>query len=211
MAKEPTIIRTFAAAAERMLPHHFDVVDSLGEDTSIPVEALSEDHSIGIYSSVPPRKMREHQDSYCRVDIAELLLQTQLTFHVTGVRYESYLEYVPLRGVRFRVEELQYLEQGWGATLSEVKYPTNTVLVLLYLVMDRYGSVFLYLNKRSPMPLWIRATPIGELDSSVQCAIQARSGDRMRPTNIHTDVTIEYARRWADGVQEFFERSPEPN
>ena len=202
-------IGEFAIAASQLLPHRFDIIDVLADGPSIPMEALSEDHTIGIYGSVAPRKMRDNQHLYSQADIAEFAPQIQLAPHATGVRCDHYLEYVPLRGVRFRVEQLQYLEEGWWSSLPEVKYPTHTVLTLLSLVFDTYGSVFLYLNKTIPMPLWIRTAPITEADSGVQLAIQARAGDRLRPTNIHTEAPMDFARRWADGVRDFFDTSPE--
>ena len=43
-------IRDFCRQIEGLVPHRFDVIDRLDDGTVIPIEALSEDHSIGVYS-----------------------------------------------------------------------------------------------------------------------------------------------------------------
>jgi hypothetical protein len=65
--------------------------------------------------------MRESIAGYQPIEIADLLPQLASVHTPTGVCTEWYLEYVPLRGVRFRAERLQYLGQGWWAVTSEVK------------------------------------------------------------------------------------------
>jgi hypothetical protein len=197
-------IRQFATAADLLLPHRFDVLEALPDGPTIPAEALSEDHTIGIYCGTSPRKMRDHRAGYRPIDVADFALLETMQRTPFGVRLEAYLEYVPLRGVRFRTEELQYLEEGWWASLPEVKYPAHTTLTLLHLVKEAFGEVHSYLNPDRPMPLWIRAAPLDTAEPVLQFAVQARSGDSMRPTNIHTEAPMDYARRWVDGVHVFF-------
>jgi hypothetical protein len=42
----------------------------------------------------------------------------------------------------------------------------------------------------------------------VQIAIQVRAGNRMRPTNIHTECPMEYARRWVEWVRDYYDAVP---
>jgi hypothetical protein len=209
MADPRDRIATLAAFASTVVPHRFDVIDALDDGTTIPTEALSEDHTIGIYAQVAPRKMREHIHGYRRIEIAELRPQTVVTPTASGVRHDIFLEYVPLRGVRFRAEDLQYLEEGWWATLHEVKYPAITVLALAHLIREAYDTAAIYLNTVLPMPLWIRSGPLEDESVDVQVAIQARADDRMRPTNIHTECPMEYARRWAAAARDYYDLASE--
>ena len=48
----------------------------------------------------------------------------------------------------------------------------------------------------------------GSID--LQVAIQARAGDHMRPTNIHTECPMEYARRWATTARDYYEVADAP-
>jgi hypothetical protein len=198
-------IATFAHAASILVPHRFDVISVLDDGTVIPTEALSEDHTIGIYTDVAPRKMRDHVDGYRRLDLSELRPQSVLSSTPSGMRHDLFLEVVPMRGIRFRAEELQYLEVGWWASLPEVKYPALTVLAMAHLVREAYDRVHIYINEGLPMPLWIRSGPLEDETADLQIAIQARAGDRMRPTNIHTECPMEYARRWAAVARTYYE------
>lgn len=204
MSSEMSTIRDFADAAEAVIPHRFEIIDRLADGTAIPVEALSEDHSIGIYAGVAPRKMREQENGYVRTRPEAFV--SRLRSHATpsGMDIRSFIEYVPLRGVRFRAEKLQYLEEGWTATIPEVVYPTHSVLALMNLVHERFGEAFLYLNTTLPMPLWLRSHAIGE-PAAVQVALQAYAGGRIRPTNIHSECTMEYARAWVEDARGYFE------
>jgi hypothetical protein len=121
-----------------------------------------------------------------------------------GLRADWYLEYVPLRGVRFRAERLQYLEEGWWAVTSEVKYPAQTVLALLHLLKQRYGAAHLLINAELPMPLWLRPAPLGQDSGGVEAVVQARGEGRMLPTNIHTECPMEYASRWAEAARSYY-------
>jgi hypothetical protein len=198
-------VKTLAAAAGNLVSHRFDVIDTLLDGSRIPVEALSEDHSIGIYGAVAPRKMRDHADGYSMVDLAEFRPSRALSDTPFGAAYQELLEYVPLRGVRFRAEELQYLEEGWDATLVEVKYPLYTTLALLNLLEEAYGSAHAYLHRTLPMPLWIRTEPLGAEPARAQIAIQVTATGRMRPTNIHTECSMEYARQWVSAARDYFD------
>lgn len=202
---DATTVRALAHGAANLVSHRFDVIDTLLDGSRIPVEALSEDHSVGIYGSVAPRKMRDHVDGYAAVDLAELRPNLELATTPFGAKYQEVLEYVPLRGVRFRAEDLQYIEEGWAATLVEVKYPLYTTLALLHLVAEAFGSARLYLNRRLPMPLWIRSEPLGEEPARAQIAIQVTATGRMRPTNIHTECSMEYARQWVTAARDYYD------
>lgn len=207
-----TIVKAFAHAAEALIPHQFTVIDRLDDGTSIPIEALSEDHSVGVYGDVAPRKMRDHASGYSEINLARLRPVTRLEPRIAGWSQQSFLEHVPMRGVRFRAEELQYLEHGWDATLAEVTYPATTVLALAHLVHEAYGdSVHVYLNTVLPMPLWIRAKPMGSSELGVQFAIQVRAGSRMRPTNIHTECPMEFARRWVVQAHDYYDPVIDPH
>ena len=205
MINERVEIEAFAAEASTLIPHQFDLITALDDGTTIPPEALSEDHSIGVYGVIAPYLMRANLSGYREIEVADLLPQQVLTATATGARMEQFLEYVPLRGVRFRAEQLQYLEDGWSATMPQVKYVALTVLALLYLVKHRYGSAHLFVNAELPMPLWIRPAPLAEEAAGVQVAIQVRDEHRMRPTNIHTECPMEYARRWAAQARDYYQ------
>ena len=198
-------VKALAGGAADVVSHRFDVIDTLMDGSRIPIEALSEDHSIGIYGTVAPRKMRDHIDGYAAIDLAELRPSRELRATPFGTEYEELLEYVPFRGVRFRAEELQYLEEGWDATLVEVKYPLYTTLALLHLVRESFGSAMLYLNRTLPMPLWIRSEPLETESVRAQIAIQVTAQGRMRPTNIHTECSMEYARQWASAARDYYD------
>jgi hypothetical protein len=198
-------IEAFAAEASTVIPHRFTVITALDDGTSIPPEALSEDHSVGLYGAIVPHKMRENLGAYREIDVAELKPQQVLTATATGARVEQFLEYVPLRGVRFRAERLQYLEEGWWATIPQVKYVSVTVLGLLYLVKYRFGSARLFLNTELPLPLWIRSAPLAGEATGVQAVVQVRDENRTRPTNIHTECPMVYARRWAAQARTYYQ------
>ncbi len=192
-----------------LLPHRFEVIHSLEDGTVIPVEALSEDHSIGLYAEVVPYKIRQNLGGYQSVEIADFLPRQQVERVATGVRVEWFLEYTPLRGVRFRAERLQYLEEGWWAQTAEVTYPAATVLALLSAVKSLYGAAYLYLNTELPMPLWVRPAPLDQPTPGGQVVLQARGEGRLLPTNIHTECPMEYARRWAGAARSYY-RIAEP-
>jgi len=124
-------------------------------------------------------------------------------------RADSFLEVPELRDVRFRAEKLQYLEDGWWATTSEVKYPAATLLAVLHVMRRHYGGAHLCLNTTLPMPLWIRSTPFGKPSEGVEVVIQARGEGRVLFTNIHSDCTMEYARAWAQAARRYY-RLAEP-
>lgn len=197
-------IDAFAREASTLIPHQFTTISALDDGTSIPPEALSEDHSIGLYGTVIPFKMRENLSGFRDIEVADLLPQQLLASTPNGARLDQFLEYVPLRGVRFRAERLQYLDEGWWATIPQVKYGALTVLALLHLVKRRYGSAHLCLNIELPMPLWVRSAPLSEEAIGVQAVIQVRDEIRMRPTNIHTECPMSYARRWAAQARNYY-------
>lgn len=202
---DATTVMTLAQGAANLVSHRFDVIDTLLDGSRIPVESLSEDHSIGIYGVVAPRKMRDHVDGYAAVDLTDLRPGRELTATPFGADYQELLEYVPLRGVCFRAEELQYIEDGWDATLVEVKYPLYTTMALMHLVAEAFGSARLYLHRTLPMPLWIRSEPLGEEPARAQIAIQVTAKGRMRPTNIHTECSMEYARQWVAAARDYYD------
>jgi hypothetical protein len=198
-------IEDFATEASTLIPHRFTLITALDDGTTIPPEALSEDHSLGLYGAIIPYKMRENLSGYREIEVADLRPQQVLTATATGARLEQFLEYPPLRGVRFRAERLQYLEEGWWATIAQVTYVSRTVLALLYLVKRRYGAAQLCLNTELPMPLWIRSAPLAGEATGVQAVIQVRDENRTRPTNIHTECPMAYARRWAAQARTYYE------
>jgi hypothetical protein len=202
---DSTVVAALAHSAGLLVSHRFDVIDALDDGYPIPVEALSEDHSIGIYGSVAPRKMRDHAETYTLADISEFRPQRTVTVTPLGYQAEEFLEYVPLRGVHFSAEDLQYLESGWDASLTEVKYALYTVLALTHVVREAFGSALLYLNRTLPMPVWIRTEPLEAETVRAQVAVQVMAGGRMRPTNIHTECPMEYARRWTNAARNYYD------
>jgi len=57
-------IEAVAAEVSTLLPHTFSIVTTLADGSTIPAEALSEDHTIGLYRTAIPRKMRESLDGF---------------------------------------------------------------------------------------------------------------------------------------------------
>ncbi len=202
-------IEAVAAELSRLVPHTFGIVTALNDGTVIPTEALSEDHTIGLYRTAVPRKMRENLAGFRDVGVADMAPQRALEATPTGARADLYLEVPALRGVRFRAERLQYLEEGWWAVTGEVKYPAATVLAALHVVKQRYGAAHLCLNTELPMPLWVRSTPLGQESRGVDVVIQARGEGRVLFTNIHSECTVEYARQWAHAARRYY-RIAEP-
>ncbi len=197
-------IEAFIAGLEGLLPHRFELIAALGDGTPIPAEALSEDHSIGLYRQAIPRKMRDAMAGFREIQIGELAPQLTTAETPVGWRAEWYLEYPGLRGVRFRTERLQYLEEGWWAVTSEVKYPAATVLVLLHAMQERYGGAHLCLNAELPMPLWIRPTGLGAPTGGVEAVIQARGEGRVLLTNIHSECTMEFASQFTKAARSYY-------
>lgn len=197
-------IEGFISALQGLLLHRFEVITALGDGTAIPPEALSEDHTLGLYGAVVPRKMRENLAGFREIQVADLCPQISTHRTPTGITSSSYLEYPGLRDIHFRAERLQYLEEGWWAVSSEVKYPAHTVLALLYAMKQQYGAACTYLNTELPMPLWIRPAPLGEDTEGVQAVIQARGEGRVLLTNIHSECTMEYAAQWAGVARSYY-------
>jgi len=190
-------LERFAAEASKLIPHRFEIVTELDDGTRIPAEALSEDHTVGLYVGVVPRKMRENLDGFRSIEVADLVPQ--------GEESEGlFLEYAALRDTRFRAERLQYLEEGWWGATSEVKYPAGTVLGLMHVVKELYGSVHLCINGELPMPLWIRAAALGEETETVDAVVQARGEGRVLLTNIHSECPMEFARRFAEAARGYY-------
>ena len=187
-----------------LLPHRFDKISALGDGTAIPIEALSEDHTIGIYGQLIPRLMRNCLAEFQEVQLSDFIPQTASISTATGYKTDLYLEYPPLRNTRFRTEKLQYIEYGWWAITSEVKYPLLTVLTIAYLMKKLYGVIHLYINATTPMPLWLRSTPMNIETPHPQVVIQARGEDRILFTNIHTECSIEYSRQWAEAIKKYY-------
>jgi hypothetical protein len=199
-------IREFGEDAAAIIPHRFEIVTRLNDGTPIPPEALSEDHTVGLYADVVPRKMRENAAGFRDVDLSDLLPQMSLETTTTGARIEWFLESPGLRAVRFRTERLQYLEEGWWAVTSEVKYPAATVLGLLYVMKRRYGAAHICLNTELPMPLWLRSAPLAQAAVSVQAVVQARGEGRLLLTNIHTECPMEFARQFVPAIRGYYRR-----
>lgn len=197
-------IQRLADRLATMIPHRFEVITRLPDGPEIPPEALSEDHSLGLYGEVVPYLMRQAVAGYRAVEVADLSPQVVLQRTPTGIQASWFLECPGLRGVRFRTERLQYLEDGWWATAPEVHYPAETVLAALHAVKALYGAAYLYLNTELPMPLWVRPAPLGEPVAGAQAVVQARSEGRVIPTNIHTECPMEYARRWAAACRTYY-------
>jgi hypothetical protein len=70
-------VTTMAEQLSRLLPHSFEVITALPDGTPIPVEALSDDHTVGPYGKETPRKMRENAGGLREIEIADLLPQIQ--------------------------------------------------------------------------------------------------------------------------------------
>lgn len=199
-------IEAFIGELEGLLPHRFEVITALGDGTPIPAEALSEDHSIGLYRQAIPRKMRDAMAGFRDIQVGELVPQLTMAETATGLRAEWFLEYPGLRGVRFRAERLQYLEEGWWGVTSEVKYPAGAVLALLHALQRRYGGAHLCLNGELPMPLWVRPAPLGTPAEGVEAVIQARGEGRVLFTNIHSECTMKFASQFTEAARGYYRR-----
>jgi hypothetical protein len=195
-------LERFAEEASKLIPHRFEVVTGLDDGTRIPAEALSEDHTVGLYVEVIPRKMRENLDGFRSIEVADLVPQAS---EAQGL----FLEYEPLRNTRFRAERLQFLEEGWWAETSEVKYPAGTVLGLMHVMKELYGAAHLCINGELPMPLWIRAAALGEETETVEAVVQARGEGRVLLTNIHSECPMEFARRFAEAARGYYRLADE--
>jgi hypothetical protein len=187
-----------------LLPHRFEKIIALGDGTKIPAEALSEDHTIGIYGQIIPRLMRNCLAEFREVQLSDFLPQSAIVPTSTGYKTDLYLEYPPLRNTQFRTEKLQYIESGWWAITADVKYPLITVMTIAAVIKKLYGNVYLYINIVTPMPLWFRATPMNIETPHPQVVIQARGEDRILFTNIHTECSIEYSRQWEEAIKKYY-------
>jgi hypothetical protein len=202
-------LKRAAAEVERLLPHRFEIITALADGTPIPAEALSEDHTIGLYAGTIPRKMRDAAAGFQEVEIGDFLPQRPGRADGESASGEWHLEYPPLRGVRFRAERLQYLEEGWWAVTGEVKYPASAVLALLYVTKQRYGSAQMLVNTELPMPLWIRPGAGGKAAGAVEAVVQARGEGRVLFTNIHSECPMEYARQFAEAARGYYRLADE--
>jgi len=122
----------------------------------------------------------------------------------TGSKADWFLEWPSLRNVRFQTDRLQYIEEGWWAVTSEVKYPAATVLAVMHVIKRRYGAARICLNAELPMPLWIRSVPLRQAAVGVEVAIQARDEERTLSTNIHSECSLEAARTYARAVRNYY-------
>lgn len=192
-------------ALEPLMAHKFSVIDEIEPGVKSPIEALSEDHTVGLYLDVVPRKVREQLAGFKEISLGYLRPHTNE--NAEG-QEAIYLEAEELRNCQFRAEWLQYMEEGWWATVDEVEYPAREVLGALYYVTKTYGQAHIYLNTQVPMPLWIRPVPLSQPDDGefVQIMIQARSQGKFIPTNIHTEVSMEFARRWVAAVHGYYKK-----
>jgi len=194
------ILEAFGKKVGSAIEQSFDVIDEVQPGVPMLPEALSTDHTVGIYCQAIPLKMREHLDGFERISLEELKPQFD-------GKAAMYLEYEPLQGVQFRAEWLQYIEEGFAAMVDEVKYSAKAVLGAIWATKQAYGEVYIYLHKTIPMPLWIRSTPLGVEDASrPSICLQAYSGDSFIPTNIHVEVDMEYARVWVPGVHTYYKK-----
>ena len=187
-----------------LIGHEFSVIDEIEPGVKCPLEALSGDHTVGIYLDVIPLKMREHLSGFQEISVADLRPQKSTSDGMERL----FLEAESMRLSRFRAEWLQYLETGWEAYVDEVKYPCQEVLGTAHFMKSVYGDAHIYLNTEVPMPLWIRPRAISsKLNGEMpQIVIQGRSLDRIIFTNIHTEVSMEFARRWADAVHGYYKK-----
>lgn len=194
------IIGDFIDVLGPAIEQEFDIIDEVEPGVPMLPEGLSRAHTAGIYCQAIPLKMREHLDGFEQINICELMPQ-----FLNGT--VAYLEYVPLRNVKFRAEWLQYIEEGFAATVDEVKYPAKSVLGALHAMWQIYGEVYIYMHKTIPMPLWIRSVD-KEIDDPTRPSIclQAYAGDHFIPTNIHVEVGMEYARCWVPGVHTYYKK-----
>jgi hypothetical protein len=197
-------IEAVAGQLSKLVPHKFEIITALGDGTAIPAEALSEDHTIGLYREAIPLKMRENLSGFREIEVADLVPQRVAESTPTGARADLYLEAPRLRGIRFRAERLQYLEEGWWAVTSEVKYPAATVVAVLHVIKERYGTAYLCLNAELPMPIWVRSAPLAGEARGVEAVVQARGEGRILFTNIHSECTMEYARAWVQAARHYY-------
>jgi hypothetical protein len=197
-------MKAVAGELSTLVPHVFEIITALGDGTAIPAEALSEDHTVGLYREAIPLKMRENLAGFREIEVADLVPQRVIEWTPTGARADLYLEAPVLRGIRFRAERLQYLDDGWWAVTSEVKYPAATLLAALHAIKKRYGAAHLFLNTELPMPLWVRSAPLGRETNGVEVVIQARGEGRVLFTNIHSECTMEYARAWVQAARRYY-------
>jgi hypothetical protein len=202
MSDQVSELERFAEEASKLIPHRFEIVTGLDDGTGIPAEALSEDHTVGLYVGVIPRKMRDNLDAFRSIEVSDLVPQAD----ESG---DLFLEYEPLRNARFRAERLQFLEEGWWAITSEVKYPAATALGLMHVMKELYGAAYLCINGELPMPLWIRAAALGEETDAVQGVVQARGEGRVLLTNIHTECPMEFARRFVKAARGYYRLADE--
>ena len=191
---KPQNLQKIGNALNQIINHNFDVIEETEPGKPSPIEALSGDHMIGIYFDIIPRKMREKLSGFKKIEIHDLLPQ------------KDFLEAEKMRGCRFQAADLQYLETDWTAYTDEVKYKTLDVLGCAHYIKKEHGNVYIYLNDEIPMPLWLRSVPLGEPLSpeAPQIVIQAMSLDKPIFTNIHTEMSVEYARLWAEDARGYY-------
>lgn len=212
-------LRATGNVLEPIIGHQFSIIDEIEPGVKVPIEALSGDHTVGLYLDVIPRKMRDQVSGFREITLGDLRPHISPGEECRNV---AYLEAEGLRSGRFRAEWLQYLEDGWWAYVDEVKYPAVEVLGSVYYMKQTYGQAHIYLHPTVPMPLWIRPTPLSESgndlpqraqdraekanDPFVQIVIQARCRDSIVFTNIHTEVSMTYASRWAGAVHGYYKK-----
>ena len=186
--------------------HKFDVIECIEPGVPSPPESLSEDHMIGIYLDAAPKKMMVRQHEFHQVDICDFLPKLEKAGENGLVADTLFLEMERMRGCRFQAADLQYLEADWTAFVDEVKYTAAEVMGCAYYIKKIFGEVFIYFNNNIPMPLWIRPVPLNiNLNPELlQIAIQARSLSKPIFTNIHTEVSMEYARQWAEAARGYY-------
>ena len=195
------IIKEFMELLEKAVDKPFEIINEVEPGVKMETEALSSDHTIGIYCKLLPLKVREQLDGFKKIHISELL-------PICNNGSVEYFECIKLRKAKFRSEWLQYIEEGFDATVDEVKYPALSVLGTLHVLYNRFNNANIFLNDKVPMPLLLSPEPIREIGNGLFPAIciQAYSGTSPIPTNIHVEVSMEYARIWVPGVHTYYKK-----
>lgn len=204
MTQDGKVLERAGTELGPVIGHWFDIITETEPGVPSPVEALSGDHMVGLYRDIAPRKMREQRTGFVQITPEDLRPKAE---NVDGGD-TLYLEAVSMRKSRFFAADLQYIEENWLAMVDEVKYGAREVLGSAWLMKHTFGKVFIYLNTRLPMPLWIRPVPLdaGLQADMFQIVIQGRSLNAPIFTNIHTEVSMVWARQWAKAVHGYYKK-----
>ena len=137
------------------------------KDTTKPGFAMDEAKVLGIGLVGSPGAPRLDRGAYSEVELSDFLPEMVSYGEKATMRVAFYLEYPPLRGIEYRLKDQT-------KKASKVSYNAVALIGFANLFKEVYGQVHIYIDERSPMPLFIRGRPLTAEYSGFEAYIAPR-------------------------------------